>query len=186
MNLRLVRADYVRRDHLNKLRSGRLGFQRITCYLAEKIGIKRPCAGNSGPDVSLDGRPTAFKVIGSLHIDFFCDRLQTGLILNGQTDGILGMFKPFAASCDAKSAQDNLHGCHWYILPNPETQEDDRSNDRENGFYRRSSAFFDIFLLVEASAAKTYLRRRAWGGNAKTYVLYMRLKNLSSIFSSDG
>ena len=119
--LRLVRTNYIGRDYLDKLRSRRLGFQRITCYLAEQAGIDRPCAGNGGSDISFYCRPIAFKVRCCLHVDLFCDRLQTGFVLNGQADSILGMFKAFVASRNAKRSQDVLHGCHWYILPNPET-----------------------------------------------------------------
>ena len=119
--LRLVRTNYIGRDYLDKLRGSGFRFQWITGHLTEQIGIDRPCTGNSSSDISFYCRPIAFKVSRCLHVDFFCNRLQTGLVLNGQTDGILGMFKAFVASCDAKRSQDVLHGCHWYILPNPET-----------------------------------------------------------------
>ena len=114
-----MRTNYVGRDYLDKLRGSWFRFQWITCHLAEQIGIDRPCAGNGGADVSFDGCPIAFKVLGSFHVDFFCDGLQTGLILDGQTDGVLGVFKAFVASCNAKRSQNVLYSCHWYILPNP-------------------------------------------------------------------
>ena len=121
LKLRLLRTNCVGRDYLDKLRGSWFRFQWITGHLTEQAGIDRPCTGNSSSDISFYCRPTAFKVSCCLHVDLFCDRLQTGFVLNGQTDGVLGMFKALVSSCNAKRSQDVLHGCHWYILPNPET-----------------------------------------------------------------
>jgi len=121
LRLRLLRTNCVGRDYLDKLRGSGFRFQWITGHLTEQAGIDRPCAGNGGPYISFYCRPIAFKVSSCLHVDLFCDRLQTRFVLNGQTDGVLGMFKAFIASRNAKRSQDVLHGCHWYILPNPET-----------------------------------------------------------------
>lgn len=121
LKLRLLRTNCVGRDYLDKLRGSGFRFQWITGHLTEQAGIDRPCAENGGPYISFNCRPIAFKVSCRLHVDLFCDRLQTGFVLNGQTDGILGMFKAFVASCNAKRSQDVLYSCHWYILPDPET-----------------------------------------------------------------
>ena len=128
--LRLVRTNYIGRDYLDKLRGSGFRFQWITCYLAEQIGVDRPCMGNGSSDISFYCRPIAFKVLGSFHVDFFCDRLKARFILDGQADSILGMFKAFVASCNAKRSQNGLYICHWYILPNSKIQEDDRADNR--------------------------------------------------------
>ena len=98
LKLRLLRTNCVGRDYLDKLRGSGFSFQWITGHLTEQIGIDRPCAGNSSSDISFYCRPIAFKVSRCLHVDLFCDRLQTGFVLNGQTDSIFGMFKAFVAS----------------------------------------------------------------------------------------
>ena len=130
LRLRRLRTNCVGRDYLDKLRGSGFRFQWITGHLTEQIGVDRPCMGNGSSDISFYCRPIAFKVLGSFHVDFFCDRLKARFVLDGQTDSVLGMFKAFVASRNAKRSKNVLYICHWYILPNPKIQEDDRADNR--------------------------------------------------------